>query len=116
MTFGITVSGFVIKRLEDCRADLVTAYRLAFGTGIKTTPDTVFGKMIDIHADREAQLWELAEAIYNNSQFPNSASGQALANIGQYTNIAPNPATNRRHSDARCSAVSFARCCLGSKG
>jgi len=93
MTFGVTASGFAIKRLEDCRAELDAAYRLAFGTGIKTTPDTVFGKMIDIHADREAQLWELAEAIYN-SQYPNSASGQALANIGQYTNIAPNPATH----------------------
>ena len=92
MTFGITAVGFVIKRLADCRAELDAAYRLAFGTGIKTTPDTVFGKMIDIHSDREAQLWELAEAIYN-SQYPNSASGQALANIGQYTNIAPNPAT-----------------------
>lgn len=92
MTYGITTNGFVIKRLEDCRAELDAAYRVAFGTGIKTTPDTVFGKLIAIHADREAQLWELAEAIYN-SQYPNSASGQALANIGQYTNIAPNPAT-----------------------
>jgi|SRR3990172_2643508 len=93
MSFGITANGFEIKRLEDCRAELDAAYRTAFGQGIKTTPDTVFGKIIAIHADREAQIWELAEAIYN-SQYPNSASGISLANIGQLTNIAPNPATH----------------------
>lgn len=92
MTFGLTDSGFVAKRLLDIVAELEAAYRTAFGQGIKTTPDTTFGKLIGIHADREAKLWELAESVYL-SQYPNSATGLSLARIGELTDVTPNPAT-----------------------
>jgi len=92
MSFGLTSLGFTAKRLADITAELDTAFRTAFGAGIKTTPDTAFGKLIGVLADREVSIWELLEAVYN-SQYPNTASGISLARIGEITAISPNPAT-----------------------
>lgn len=91
-TFGLTSAGFVPKRLEDAKTELEASFRDLFGAGIKTTPDTVFGKLIGLIAEREASLWEMAEAVYN-SQYPNTATGISLANIGDITDVSPNPAT-----------------------
>lgn len=95
MTFGLTSSGFITKRLADAKSELETAFRQVFGAGIKTTPDTTFGKMIGVLADREAQLWELAEAVYN-SQYPGSASDVSLDRIGEFTSITRNAATSSK--------------------
>ena len=92
MSFGLTNLGFSPKRIADIKTELEAAFRTAFGAGIKTTPDTSFGKIIGVLADRETALWELCEAVYN-SQYPNTASGVSLARIGEITAIAPNPAT-----------------------
>lgn len=92
MSFGLTNTGFTPKRITDITAELDVLFRAAFGAGIKTTPDTNFGKLIGVLADREASLWELTEAVYG-AFYPNSASGVSLARIGEITNIAPNAAT-----------------------
>lgn len=92
MTFGLTSTGFSPKRIDDILSELDQEFRDIFGAGIKTTPDTTFGKFIGVVADREASLWEMLEAVYA-SQYPSSASGVSLARIGEYTAIAPNAAT-----------------------
>jgi len=61
MPFGLTSSGFIIKRLVDIKSELESLYRSVFGAGIKTTDDTVFGKLIGIQSEREAVLWELMQ-------------------------------------------------------
>lgn len=91
--FGLSDAGFRKKRLDDIKSDLEATFRSVFGAGIKTGADTTFGKLIGIFADSEAAIWEQLEAVYN-SQYPNSASGQSLANIGQYTGVSPNGATH----------------------
>lgn len=92
MAFGLTSLGFIKKQLTDLKSELEQAFRDAFGAGIKTTPDTNFGKIIGIITERYDQLWALGEAIYN-ANYPNSASGVSLARIGEITAIAPNAAT-----------------------
>lgn len=90
--FGLTANGFIAKRLDDIRAERETRMRELFGPDIKTTPDTILGKLIALESDREAELWELMEAVYN-SAYPDTASGQSLAMIGQLTGVRPNAAT-----------------------
>lgn len=92
MTFGLTSSGFKVKRLADARSELETAFRQVFGSGIKLNTDSTFGKMIGLLADREAELWEMVEAVYN-SQYPNSASDVSLSRLGEFTAITRNKAT-----------------------
>lgn len=90
--YGLTSSGFIKKQLPDIEADIDAALRAAFGTGIKTTPDTQFGKLKSIFAERIEEVWALAEAVYD-AMYPNSASDISLARIGETTGIAPNAAT-----------------------
>lgn len=92
MTYGLTKNGFNTKRLTDSQTELEALFRSVFGAGIKTTPDTQFGKLIGIIADRESSLWEALEAIYN-SQYPNTASDTSLDNVCAITAITRNPAT-----------------------
>jgi uncharacterized phage protein gp47/JayE len=93
MPYGLTSSGFITKRLADSQAELESLYRSTFGAGIKTTPDTVFGKMIGIQAEREAEIWEVAEATYNNF-YPNSASDISLDRACEITGTVRNAATH----------------------
>lgn len=80
MAYGLTADGFVKKPLSVIRAELEAAYRAAWGNGIDLTPDTDMGKEIGIDAEREAALWELAEAVYN-SQYIDGASDSALTTL-----------------------------------
>lgn len=88
---GLTSTGFVTKRLEDVRAELISAFRAVFGQGIKTGDDTQFGKLIGVMADREASIWEMAESVYN-SQYPTSASDVSLDRIAEITAVTRNSA------------------------
>lgn len=92
MLSGLTSSGFIKKRLVDSKAELDALFRSVFGAGIKTTEDTVFGKLIGIQAEREAEIWELLEAVYN-SQYPAGASDISLDRVGEITSIIRNAAT-----------------------
>jgi len=93
MPFGLTSSGFILKRLADSKSELETIYRSIFGAGIKTTDDTVFGKLIGIQAEREAEVWELMEAVYN-AFYPNSSSDISLDRVCEITAIVRNEATS----------------------
>jgi len=88
---GVTATGFITKRIAEIQTDLTAAFRAVFGQGIKTSPDTQFGKIIGIMADREASVWEMAESVYN-SQYPSSATDAALNRVAEITAISRNPA------------------------
>ena len=64
---GLSASGFEILRLADIRAAIRDAIAAApaLGPEVQTGADTAIGQVIDIVADREAALWELALALYN---------------------------------------------------
>lgn len=85
MSFGITEDGFVRKRLPDIEADIRTELEAVFGP-INVADDSVFGKIIGIFAEREALLWELAQAIYDGL-YPASAEGVQLDNVIQLVGL-----------------------------
>lgn len=79
---GVTPYGFVKMRLPEIRqaiaADLKNRLVAAGLDGnIETRPDSVLGILIDTFAEREAALWENAEAVYN-AMYPQTAVGVSL--------------------------------------
>ena len=82
---GLTQQGFERKRLPDILEELREAFRDEFGS-INTGPESRFGRLIGIVADREDSIWELAEAVYQ-SQHPGTASGRALDGVVALTGI-----------------------------
>ncbi len=92
MAFGITNSGFVLKRLEDIKADVESGLREAFGE-INTGPDSVFGQHIGVFSRQLAEVWEEMELVYN-SQYPNTADGVALDNSSGIVGVIRLPAVS----------------------
>lgn len=90
--YGITASGFVAKRLADIKLELEDEYKSAHGAGINLTPQSVFGQQIAIHSEREANIWELMEQIYN-AHYPDTAENIALRHAVALTNLLPLDAT-----------------------
>lgn len=92
MAFGITNSGFLIKRLQDIlteqRQKAVELFQdlVEPGDVVDTSPDTLLGRLIAIDAAGDADLWEVAQQAWNAFD-PNSATGISLDNLVQYGGI-----------------------------
>lgn len=91
MAFGLTSTGFAIKTLAVIKDEIDAALKAALGKQINTLPEGVYGQLIGIYAERESLVWELAEAVYN-SQYPDTAEGVSLDNVGALTGVARLPA------------------------
>lgn len=78
--YGVTATGFVKKRLADIKTEREASLRNALGNYINLLPESVFGQLIGIGAERESLLWELMEDVYN-SRIPSAASGVSLDNV-----------------------------------
>lgn len=85
-TFGLTASGLVIKRQADIKAELQAAYKSVFGPAINLDDRSPLGQIIGVHSEREADIWELMELVYN-SRYPDTAAGTALDNVATITNV-----------------------------
>ena len=92
MAFGVTTSGFVIKRLEDIKDEIESSLRAALGPEINLLPQAVFGQIVGIFSERESLVWELAEDVYN-SQYPDTAEGVPLDNVVALTGTTRKEAT-----------------------
>jgi len=86
MAFGITSTGFIIKRLEDIKDEIETSLRSFFGNGVNLEAESVLGTLVGIYSEREALVWELAQACYN-SQYPDTAQGVSLDYVAGITGI-----------------------------
>ncbi len=84
MSFGLVATGFSPKSLQDCKDDLEAAFKASFGESIDVSPQSNFGQLIGIMAERYADLWSLGNAVYNAST-PDSASGAALIQLAGLT-------------------------------
>lgn len=87
----LTDAGFDPKRLVDVKADLEEAFRAEFGQSVNLDPDTEYGKLIGMQADRETQIWERLEEDYN-AHYPGTATGVSLDLIAEITAIKRNEA------------------------
>lgn len=86
MAFGLTPSGFVIMRQSDIVAAINASLQATFGDNIDLSPEGPFGQLTGIFSEREALIWELAEAIYQ-SQFPAGAEGTSVDNVLSFNNL-----------------------------
>lgn len=73
---GLNADGFEAQRLADVQAELEAEFRSRFGNP-QLSPETYNGQIIGIYAEREADLWELAEDTYHGA-YLGSAEGAAL--------------------------------------
>jgi len=81
--YGITAEGFVIKSLSIIREEIESDLKSSFGDQINLNPESIFSQLGDIYAEREHEMWELAQAIYN-SQWPQTATDISLENVLDY--------------------------------
>lgn len=85
-SYGVLDTGFRRKTFEVLLAEIAADQKALFGNEFDTSADSVTGQLNGVFADRLADLWELAEAVYA-SAFPNSASGASLRNLGLLTGV-----------------------------
>lgn len=86
MAFGLSATGLEIKRLADIKLEIEGVLRQRLGNSINLLPETVFGQIVGIFADREAEIWELIEDVYH-SQYPDDAEGVSLYNAAALNGI-----------------------------
>ncbi len=82
---GLTSTGFDIKRLDEIEAEIITAVEAAFGP-INQNDDGFLRQLIGIFSEREALLWELAQALYG-AYYPSAAEGVPLDNVAELVGI-----------------------------
>jgi uncharacterized phage protein gp47/JayE len=98
--YGVTSTGFVVKTLEECVAELEDLFRTTFGNGISLDASTPEGQLIGIVAERESEIWDMAQEVYN-SRDPDQATGAALSALCAITGtVGPQPATKSQLSAA----------------
>lgn len=80
--------GFVPKSIDDITADLQAAFQAVFGASINVTPQSRFGQIIGIQAERYSELWNLAATLYASFN-PDDATGISLVNLAGLTGTLP---------------------------
>jgi uncharacterized phage protein gp47/JayE len=84
--YGVLVTGFSRMRLPEIRQTIIADLNSRIGVIFETRPDSITGQFIDTFAEREATLWELAEAVYH-SMYPISAVGVSLDHAVSYAGV-----------------------------
>lgn len=101
MGYGITDSGFLAKPLEVILAEIEEAEKTVFGASLDVAAQSIFGQVNGIMAERFAELWQLAEAVYS-AFYPDSAAGAQLDNVASLTGTARLPPTLSKVIAACC--------------
>lgn len=91
---GLTSTGFSIKTLDEIKTEIQEALKASpqFGPNVDLSDTSVLGQLVGIFADRERQIWELAQAVYHAS-YLDTATGQALSYLTAITGTIRRPAT-----------------------
>lgn len=95
MAYGLSTTGFRRKRQADILDEMKTTARATFGANINLQPTSILMQLLGIFSEREALIWELAEAVYN-SQYPDTAEGVQLDNIASISGVVRLPAQPSR--------------------
>lgn len=93
MPYGVTSAGWIPKPLATILAEIQADLQAVFGTGINLAASSVFGQLANRLAEREAEVWDLGEAIWNAFD-PNSSSAAGLENLGALTGTTRLAASN----------------------
>lgn len=82
MAYGVTPTGFALKRLPEILADLEAANVAVFGPGVIQTAASPLGQLNGLAADLVATVWEIAQDAYQ-SYDPDQAEGMRLEQLGR---------------------------------
>lgn len=85
-SWGVTPAGFVLKPFSAILADKQAAFLANIDPGLDLSPTSPEGQMVTIDANADAELWELAQTAYNQSD-PQEVEGQGADNIGDLRGI-----------------------------
>lgn len=85
MIYGLTPTGFSIKRLPEIKSDLENAIKAIWPTA-NVDPESVFGQLIGVFSKPQADLWEQLEKVYE-SQWPSGADGVSLDHVLEYNGL-----------------------------
>lgn len=102
---GLSSTGFVAKTLLEILADVEARQRAAFDPNVDVSAESPLGQINAIMADRLAELWEVAQALYSAFD-PDKAEGAAQDTICAITGTVREP--------ARASTVTLT--CTGTNG
>lgn len=80
--YGVTPTGFEIKRLPAILDDIEEENRATFGAGVIQSAASPIGQLNGLHADISALIWELAESVYQAND-PDQAEGVNLDRLGK---------------------------------
>lgn len=104
MAFGITAQGFKAKRLADIQLETDAAWRGKFGAGFDLDSRTPEGQIRDTLDEREASIWELAEAV-SRAYVPVFAEDAQLDNVLALTGLTRKLATFSKVDSGRARGV-----------
>ncbi|MEV5683505.1 baseplate J/gp47 family protein [Streptomyces sp. NPDC052164] len=81
MTYGVTDEGFVLKGIDQLLAESRARARIAFGDDADVRAASPLGKILEVAAAEDSELWKRMEALFY-AQFPATATGTALGLLG----------------------------------
>ena len=82
--FGVTPAGFVRKDLQTILDEFEQQQRNDISPGLNQEADALAGQLNAVMGNATAELWEVAEAVYN-SQYPDTSGGTSLDNVSAIT-------------------------------
>lgn len=77
--YGVTAAGFVKKNFDEIEVEVRESLESKIGA-INLTPGSVFSQIVYSFIDREVELWNMLEAVYN-SFYPDTAEGVSLDGV-----------------------------------
>lgn len=95
---GVTDEGFEAETVDTLKTAIEDELKNSFGDSLNVRPTSVAGIIIGVVAQKLADLWDAAEAIYG-SQYPATAYGQSLDQLAALTGVQRLAAT---HSEVTC--------------
>ena len=92
MVFGLTAQGFVPKTFSDVHAEIAEKQATDLGQNLRTDDQSVNGVLTAIVAEREADVWDLLQAVYA-AGYKRGATGQALDDLAELVGLSRRAAT-----------------------
>lgn len=84
--YGLSPEGFKRKRLPEIIASLNNRVADKLGVPIQTDSNSLFGQLHGVYGYEIANLWELAENVYN-AMYPNTSQGTSLSDAAGLAGI-----------------------------
>ena len=86
MEYGVTVNGFVRKRLPEILEDIFKSLEQKLGSSVSRKPNSMIGVLVGVYAAELNRMWQLLERDYYDRS-PISAGEGSLDNTLAYTNV-----------------------------